>query len=88
MPKTATLYRMVMTDHMCPFGLKAKDLLERNGFKVEDQHLTSREDVDAFKEKHEVKTTPQIWIGDERIGGYDDLAQLDREGGLDPLLAA
>lgn len=74
MAKTATLHRMVMTDHMCPFGLKAKDLLERNGYTVDDNHLTSREDVDAFKDKHGVKTTPQIWIGDTRIGGYDDLA--------------
>ena len=34
--KTATLYRMVMTDHLCPYGLKAKDLLESQGFHVED----------------------------------------------------
>lgn len=74
MAKTATLYRMVMTDHMCPFGLKAKDLLERQGYTVNDQHLKSRDEVDAFKEQHGVKTTPQIWIGDDRIGGYDDLA--------------
>lgn len=74
MAKTATLHRMVMADHMCPFGLKAKDLLERNGYTVDDNHITSREDVDAFKDKHGVKTTPQIWIGDTRIGGYDDLA--------------
>ncbi len=74
MTKTATLYRMVMTDHMCPYGLKAKDLLERNGYTVDDQHLTSREAVDAFKAEHSVKTTPQIFIDDERIGGFDDLS--------------
>lgn len=72
-PKTATLYRMVMTDHMCPFGLKAKDLLQRQGFEVDDQHLTSRAAVDAFKAEHDVKTTPQIFIDGERIGGFDDL---------------
>lgn len=71
--KTATLHRMVMADHMCPFGLKAKDLLERRGFIVEDHHLISREEVDAFKTEHEVKTTPQIYIDGKRIGGYDDL---------------
>lgn len=75
MPKNATLHRMVMTDHMCPFGLKAKDLLERNGYTVDDQHLTSRDAVDAFKAKHNVKTTPQIFINGERVGGYDDLAE-------------
>lgn len=71
--KTAQLYRMVMPGHTCPFGLKAKDLLERNGYRVEDHPLTSREETDAFKARHDVKTTPQIFVGDERIGGYDDL---------------
>lgn len=71
--KTARLHRMVTDDHLCPYGLKAKDLLEREGFKVDDRHLTSRTETDAFKNEHDVRTTPQIWIGEERIGGYDDL---------------
>lgn len=71
--RAARLYRMVMEKHVCPFGLKAKWLLERNGFTVEDHHLTSRSETDAFKKKHDVKTTPQVFIGDERIGGYDAL---------------
>ena len=73
MSKRATLYRMVMPNHICPFGLKSKDLLERKGFEVNDHHLTTRSETDAFKEKHEVKTTPQTFIDDKRIGGYDDL---------------
>ena len=71
--RTATLYRMVMPGHTCPYGLKAKDLLRREGFQVEDRHLTTREDTDAFKAKYGVGTTPQTFIGSERIGGYDDL---------------
>lgn len=62
-----------MTDHMCPYGLKSKDLLERNGFHLVDRHLTSRDEVDAFKVEHDVKTTPQIFIDGIRIGGFDDL---------------
>ncbi len=73
-PKVATLYRMVMTDHMCPYGLKSKDLLERKGFVVDDMHLKTREEVDAFKVNHSVKTTPQTFIGEDRIGGFDDLS--------------
>ncbi|MEO1701086.1 MAG: MauE/DoxX family redox-associated membrane protein [Pseudomonadota bacterium] len=73
-PKTATLYRMVMADHMCPHGLKSKALLERNGYAVEDHHLTSRDAIDAFKQEHGVKTTPQAFIQGERIGGFDDLS--------------
>ena len=64
---------MVMPDHLCPYGLKSKDLLERKGFEVKDHPLTTREETDAFMEEHGVETTPQTWIGDERIGGYDDL---------------
>lgn len=71
--KTATLYRMVMPRHLCPYGLKAKYLLEREGYKVDDQWLTTREQTDAFKAQHDVKTTPQAFIDGKRIGGYDDL---------------
>lgn len=73
--KSATLYRMAMTDHMCPFGLKSKDLLQRQGYKVIDHHLNSREEVDEFKSKHGVKTTPQTFIDGVRIGGFDDLGK-------------
>lgn len=71
--KTARLYRMVMEKHVCPYGLKAKWLLERKGYKVKDHYLTTRPETDAFKEKHGVKTTPQVFIDGERIGGYDAL---------------
>lgn len=71
--KTATIHRMVMPGHICPYGLKALDLLKRKGFSVEDRWLTTREEVDAFKAKHNVQTTPQIFIGGQRVGGHDDL---------------
>jgi glutaredoxin len=74
-PKTATLHRMVMPDHICPFGLKSKDLLTREGFAVEDHHLTTKQETEAFKRAHGVKTTPQTFIGGERVGGYDDLRE-------------
>ena len=71
--RTATLYRMVLPDHVCPYGLKARDLLRREGFTVQDELLTTRAETDAFKARHSVATTPQVFIGGERIGGYDDL---------------
>lgn len=71
--KAARLYRMVMPEHVCPYGLKARDLLQRRGYKVDDRWLTTRGEVDAFKKEHGVKTTPQTFIDDRRIGGYDDL---------------
>jgi glutaredoxin len=69
----AKLYRMVTDEHTCPYGLKSKDLLERQGFDVEDHKLETREETDAFMEKHGVETTPQTFIEGERIGGYEAL---------------
>lgn len=71
--KKAIIYRMVMPDHTCPWGLKALDLLKRSGFEVEDHPLTTHAETDAFKSQHEVKTTPQVFVAGERIGGYEDL---------------
>ncbi len=71
--KKAILHRMVMPDHVCPYGLKALDLLRRQGFEVDDRWLRTRAETDAFKAEHKVGTTPQTFIGGERIGGYDDL---------------
>ncbi len=69
----AVLHRMVMPAHTCPYGLKTLDLLRRKGFAVDDRHLTTREETDAFKAAHGMRTTPQVFIDGVRIGGYDDL---------------
>lgn len=82
--KKAVLYRMVMAEHTCPYGLKAKDLLKRSGYEVDDRHLTTREETDAFKAEHGVATTPQVFIGDDRIGGYDDLRRFLGKPVADP----
>lgn len=66
----AVLHRMVMPTHTCPYGLKALDLLKRRGFEVEDHHLTTRDETDAFKAEHGVKTSPQVFIAGERVGGH------------------
>ena len=71
--KRATLYRMILPDHTCPFGVRAKELLESAGYAVDDRVLRSREEVDAFEDEQGVETTPQVFIDDERIGGSDDL---------------
>ena len=83
-PKKATIYRMVMPTHTCPYGLKAKDLLRREGYDVEDQWLRTREETDAFKAEHGVNTTPQTFIGGERVGGYDDLRRFFGKAVRDP----
>src|SRR3546814_20466783 len=71
MKSQATLHRMVMPGHICPYGLKSKHLLERRGFIVDDRWLTTREETDAFKAEHGVKKTPQTFIDGVRLGGHD-----------------
>ena len=66
--KRATVHRMVMPSHTCPYGLKAIHLLKRSGYRVDDHHLTTREETDAFKAKHAVATTPHR--NRDRVG-YD-----------------
>ena len=73
--RTATLYRMKLPTHECPYGLRAKELLEDAGFTIDEHLLTTREEVDAFQAEAGVSTTPQIFMNGERIGGSEDLAQ-------------
>ena len=75
MTKTVTLYRMVLPEHTCPFGVRAKTLLEEKGYDVEDRVLKTRGEVDAFESEHDVETTPQIVIDGEWIGGCDELEE-------------
>lgn len=69
----AIIYRMVTPTHLCPWGVKARDLLKRTGHQVEDHHLISMEENEAYKEKNHVEETPQIFIDGRHVGGYDAL---------------
>ncbi|MBW4331137.1 glutaredoxin [Stakelama sp. CBK3Z-3] len=82
--RIASVYRMVMDKHVCPFGLKTLHLLKSQGYRIDDHHLETRAQTDAFKEKYDVKTTPQTFVGGERIGGYDDLRRFFDKPVKDP----
>ncbi|MCL6729381.1 glutaredoxin domain-containing protein [Sphingomonas hankyongi] len=71
--RKATLYRMVLPDHICPFGVRALQMLQHAGYQIDDRILSTRLEVEDYKAKHGVVTTPQIFIDDELIGGRDDL---------------
>ena len=81
--RTATLHRMVLPDHTCPYGVRAKAMLEEAGFEVDDRILASREEVDAFMAEQGVDTTPLVFIDDERIGGSADLERYLAEADAD-----
>jgi glutaredoxin 3 len=73
----------------CPYCVRAKDLLKRKGASFTEINVED----DAEREKMIAKaggrrTVPQIFIGEQHIGGFDDLNALDKAGKLDPLLAA
>jgi len=75
MKQEADIYRMVAPEHLCPWGIKALDLLKRNRFDVQDHHLESMEANERYKEEQNVDETPQIFIEGERLGGYDQLRE-------------
>ena len=75
---------------VCPFCVMDERLLRSKG--VADIEKV-RVDLDPARREDMMlrtgrRTVPQIYIGERHVGGYDDLAALDRAGGLDPLLAA
>jgi glutaredoxin 3 len=75
---------------VCPYCVQAERLLASKGVKDitrirVDQDPARRDEMIARTGR---RTVPQIFIGDTHVGGYDDLAALDRAGGLVPLLAA
>jgi len=64
---------MVLPEHECPHGVRAKALLEQAGFTIDEHILSTRDEVDAFKAEHGLATTPLIEIDGETIGGASDL---------------
>ncbi|CAM4515993.1 glutaredoxin 3 [Corallococcus exiguus] len=80
----------IYTTTYCGFCVRAKDLLKRKGVAYEEVDVTG--DDDARTKLVEMsggqRTVPQIFIGDTHVGGYSDMAALDREGKLDPMLHA
>lgn len=72
--RMATLYRMVLPDHVCPYGIQARQMLEKAGLAIEEHILSTRMETEAFMAKLGVDTTPQVFIDGLRIGGCDELA--------------
>jgi len=80
---------VMYTTAVCPFCMQAERLLKSKGVEIEK----IRVDLDPPRRQEMMqrtgrRTVPQIYVGSHHVGGYDDLAALDRAGGLDPLLAA
>jgi glutaredoxin 3 len=80
---------LMYTTAVCPYCQMAERLLRSKGVDVEKVRVDLEPARRAeMMDKTGRRTVPQIYIGDTHVGGYDDLAALDRAGGLDPLLKA
>jgi glutaredoxin 3 len=71
----------------CPYCVRAKELLRAKGVTFDEVNLDNKpEEYAELKNRTGMMTVPQIFIGEKLIGGYSDLAALEHEGQLDPLL--
>ena len=75
------------TTAICPYCVQAKALLKRKGIEVEEKMIEGdRELMREMITRSNRRTVPQIFIDDFHVGGYDDMAEMDAFGKLDPLL--
>ena len=79
---------VIYTTLLCPYCHRAKALLRKKGvsFTEIDVGMDAKKRAEMMKRAHGRHTVPQIFIGDQHVGGCDDLHELDDRGGLDPLL--
>lgn len=74
---------------ICPYCVRAKNLLKEKGQAYTEIDVSDPEERAKLIERaNGLRTVPQIFIGDHHVGGYDNLATLDRSGELDKLLAS
>jgi glutaredoxin 3 len=79
----------IYTTQWCPYCHAAKSLLDEKGVSYDEVDADDPEIRMAMVQRaHGRRTVPQIFVGETHVGGYDDMAALDRGGKLDPLLAS
>ena len=81
---------LMYSTRVCPYCVRAEKLLAKKGIAADqiekirvDEHPEQRAEMMRITGR---RTVPQIFIGERHVGGFDDLAELDAAGGLDPLL--
>jgi len=79
---------VVYTTPYCPYCLRAKLLLKNKSVAFEEVDVSDDDKREELVERTSWRTVPQIFIGEEFVGGYDELQSLEDEGKLDEMLAA
>lgn len=78
---------VIYTTPICPYCVAAKSLLKEKGVGWREVDISKDSaERESMMARTGRRTVPQIFIGEQHVGGFDELAALDREGGLDPLL--
>ncbi|OZI31944.1 glutaredoxin 3 [Bordetella genomosp. 10] len=74
----------------CPYCSRAEQLLKQRGVEQIEKILIDQDPAqrDVMMQRTGRRTVPQIYIGEDHVGGCDDLYALDRAGKLAPMLAA
>jgi len=73
----------------CPFCIQARRLLTSKGIEFKDIPLDADPELrSSVMDRSSRHTVPQIWIGEDHVGGFTELRELDRQGGLDSLSTA
>lgn len=79
---------IIYTANLCVYCTMAKRLLDSKGVQYTEINVDADDRLrEEMMQKTKRRTVPQIYIGERHIGGFDDLSALDRQKGLDPLLA-
>lgn len=80
---------LIYTTPICPYCVAAKALLRKKKAAFREIDVSGDDELRAdLIRRTGRRTVPQIFIGERHVGGFDDLSALDRQGELDPLLAA
>ena len=80
---------VMYSTRFCPYCMRARALLDGKGVSYTDIGVDGRPELRAqMVERSGRHTVPQIWIGEHHVGGYDDIALLERQGRLDQLLSS
>ena len=78
---------IMYSTRFCPYCMRARSLLKKKGVEYTEIKVgRDRELWDEMEQRSGQNTVPQIFINDESVGGYDDIAALDRQGELDQKL--
>jgi len=78
----------IYTTNVCPYCVRAKDLLNKKNVAFTDVNVETRPDLrEWLVERSKQRTVPQVFVNGEPLGGFTDIAALDRAGRLDALLA-